>query len=99
VVQGYSDGTEVAWIDPTVDGQPEPEHPAPVLSLSGGPDPATSDGAATPADPAASTGHSQGGPTTNEPAGLALFFAILALAVGLAGVVLGYRAGRRTVSS
>ena len=31
VVQSYSDGSESAWIEPTVDGQPEPEHPAPVL--------------------------------------------------------------------
>jgi periplasmic copper chaperone A len=30
VVQTYSDGSEAAWIEPTVDGQPEPEHPAPV---------------------------------------------------------------------
>jgi hypothetical protein len=36
---------------------------------------------------------------SNEPAGLALFLSLLALAVGVAGVVLGYRAGRRTVSS
>src|SRR4051794_4920846 len=34
VVQAYSDGTESAWIDPTVEGQAEPEHPAPVLSLA-----------------------------------------------------------------
>ena len=31
VVQTYSDGSESAWIEPTVEGQAEPEHPAPVL--------------------------------------------------------------------
>ncbi|WP_336029061.1 YcnI family protein [Geodermatophilus sp. FMUSA9-8] len=93
-VQTYSDGTESAWIEPTVDGQEEPESPAPVLTLAGG-DAATAAGT----DTAASDGHGHGGPVSNEPAGLALFVAILALAVGLAGVVLGYRAGRRTVSS
>jgi periplasmic copper chaperone A len=33
-IQGYDDGTEVAWIEPVVDGQAEPEHPAPTLSLT-----------------------------------------------------------------
>ncbi len=33
-VQVYSDGTEAAWIEPTVPGQPEPDRPAPVLSLT-----------------------------------------------------------------
>jgi uncharacterized protein YcnI len=92
-VQTYSDGTESAWIEPTVEGQEEPENPAPVLSLGGGSAPAAAD-TTTTAD-----GHGHGGPVSNEPAGLALFLALLALAVGLAGVVLGYRAGRRTVSS
>ena len=92
-VQLYSDGTESAWIEPTVAGQEEPVNPAPVLSLTGG-------SAAAAADTtAAADGHGHGGPVSNEPAGLALFLALLALAVGLAGVVLGYRAGRRTVSS
>ncbi|WP_369251972.1 YcnI family copper-binding membrane protein [Geodermatophilus amargosae] len=92
-VQTYSDGTESAWIEPTVDGQEEPENPAPTLSL-------TSTADATATDTAASSdAHGHDGPVSNEPAGLALFLAILALAVGIAGVVLGYRAGRRTVSS
>jgi uncharacterized protein YcnI len=94
VVQSYSDGSESAWIEPTVDGQPEPEHPAPVLSLAG-------DAAAAPAtstaDPA-TTAHEHAA-TTDQPAGLALFLAILALVVATAGVVLGVRAARRTVSS
>lgn len=32
-VQTYDDGTVVAWDDPVRAGQPEPEHPAPVLTL------------------------------------------------------------------
>ncbi|MGY1608690.1 YcnI family copper-binding membrane protein [Geodermatophilus sp. SYSU D00700] len=90
-VQTYSDGTESAWIEPTVDGQ-EPEYPAPVLTLAG--DTAAAAGATTSAED-----HAHDGEVSNQPAGLALFLAILALAVGVAGVVLGYRAGRRTVSS
>jgi uncharacterized protein YcnI len=94
-LQDYSDGTEVAWIDPSVEGQPEPEHPAPVLSLTASA--AGSTGSAEAAT-AASTTHDHGG-TTDEPAGLALFLAILALAVAVAGVVLGLVTRRRTVSS
>ncbi|MCW2579489.1 MAG: nuclear export factor, partial [Blastococcus sp.] len=33
-IQVYSDGSETAWIEPTVDGQARPERPAPVLSLA-----------------------------------------------------------------
>jgi uncharacterized protein YcnI len=95
-VQTYSDGTEAAWIEPTVEGQEEPESPAPVLSLTGD---AASDGAAAGTTTAAAGEHGHGGPVSNEPAGLALFLAILALVTGVAGVVLGYRAGRRTVGS
>ena len=33
-VQGYDNNQEEAWIDATVAGQAEPEHPAPVLTLT-----------------------------------------------------------------
>jgi uncharacterized protein YcnI len=91
VVQSYSDGTEAAWIDPTVEGRPEPGHPAPTLSL------AAADGAVSSS--AASSAHAHDAATAGEPAGLALFVAILALAVAVAGVVLGLVARRRTVAS
>jgi hypothetical protein len=90
-VQGYSDGSETAWIEPTVAGQDEPEHPAPVLTLA-------ADTAAAPtAEPAA--GDHEHASATDEPGALALFVAFLALMAGIAGVVLGVRANRRTVSS
>jgi uncharacterized protein YcnI len=89
-VQLYSDGNESAWIEPTVEGQDEPERPAPVLELT-----SVEDG--TAADPAAAVVDSGHGDT--DPGALALFVAILALLVAVGGVVLGYRAGRRTVSS
>jgi periplasmic copper chaperone A len=101
-VQTYGDGTESAWIEPTVEGQAEPEHPAPVLPLTE----ATTGTAATAAfttrdatgtatdTAAASTGHGD-----TRPGALALFLSIVALFTGVAGVVLGWRAGRRTVSS
>ena len=103
-VQTYGDGTESAWIEPTVEGQAEPEHPAPVLPLTE----ATTGTAATTA--AADTTHDATGTATDtaaastghgdtSPGALALFLSIVALFTGVAGVVLGWRAGRRTVSS
>lgn len=35
-LQTYSDGQVVRWIEVPADGRPEPEHPAPVLSLAAG---------------------------------------------------------------
>jgi uncharacterized protein YcnI len=34
-IQTYSDGSTVSWIEDTVKGAPEPDHPAPVLKLTG----------------------------------------------------------------
>ncbi len=94
-VQLYSDGSEAAWIEPSVDGQEEPESPAPVLTLTTErpAEPAGDEETAT--DAAGDHGHE----ATSEPAGLALFLSILALLAGIGGVVLGWRANRRTVSS
>jgi uncharacterized protein YcnI len=97
VVQSYSDGSESAWIEPTVPGQPEPEHPAPVLSLSGA---ASSDGhggSASSAD--ASTAGAAVDDSGNGTATVALVLAVLGLLAGLAGLFLGLSARRRTVSS
>ena len=96
VVQSYSDGSESDWIEPTVEGQAEPEHPAPVLSLSGHP---AGGAAAAPTTGAATATHDHSSQLAGSPAGVALFLAILALVVGAAGVVLGLRASRRTVGS
>jgi uncharacterized protein YcnI len=95
VVQGYSDGTETAWIDPSVDGQPEPEHPAPVLAVSG--DSPSGAGSAGPSASAAD--HSHAAASDPSPGGLALFIATLALLAAIGAAVLGWRAYRRTVSS
>jgi hypothetical protein len=94
-VQGYSDGSEAAWIEPTVEGQAEPERPAPTLTLAA--DTAAADPTAEPTTTAAED-HEHAS-ATDEPGALALFVAFLALVAGIAGVVLGVRANRRTVSS
>lgn len=93
-VQTYSDGTEAAWIDPTVPGQPEPAHPAPVLSLTG-----SSSSSGHGSAPAASGTDAQGGTSSGTTGTVALVLAIVALLLGVGGVVLGWTARRRTVSS
>lgn len=95
VLQTYNDGTQAAWIDPTVAEQPEPEHPAPVLRLTSG-DGAT---AAAPAVSGPSHGAATGTSPHSAPTGLALFLALLALAVAIAAVVLAVLNRRRTVAS
>jgi uncharacterized protein YcnI len=90
-VQTYSDGSESAWIEPTV-GDEEPEHPAPTLTLTTGGDASSATEQPDTASVSETSDH-------GAPAGLTLFLALLALLVGLAGVVLGWRAQRRTVSS
>jgi uncharacterized protein YcnI len=93
-VQVYSDGSESAWIEPTVEGQEEPDRPAPVLTLAADAAPgASSDSGTTGAE----EDHSHD--AASDPGGPALFLAILALLVAIGGVVLGWRANRRTVSS
>ena len=94
-VQVYSDGSETAWIEPSVEGQAEPEHPAPVLDLAAA---AAGSSGATGSAGSAEAGHSHE-TAGSSPGGVALFVAILALLVGIGGAVLGWRANRRTVSS
>ncbi|MFI7540346.1 YcnI family protein [Actinoplanes sp. NPDC049599] len=90
-LQTYSDGTVVRWIDePATDGT-EPEKPAPVLKLTP---------AAAVADaPAAAT--SSGGPSVTasgaaEPDGNGTWAGLVGIGLGLAALVLGLLAYRRS---
>lgn len=86
-LQTYSDGTVVRWIDPpSAEGQPEPEHPAPVLTLL-----PAGHAADTAADPPTDSGSGDGTATT------ALVLSIVALLLGggaLATSFLRRRPGR-----
>jgi uncharacterized protein YcnI len=90
-VQSYSDGTQAAWIEPTVSGQAEPEHPAPVLKLTA----AASGSATTTATAGAPAADGDG----NGTAVTALVVGIVGLLTGLAGLFLGLTSRRRTVNS
>lgn len=80
-LQTYSSGTIVRWIEVPVAGQPAPDFPAPVLTLT-----PPAGATATSAAPAASSGSSG----TDGVAGAALVLGV----VNLAGVGL-LAAGRR----
>jgi uncharacterized protein YcnI len=95
VVQSYSDGSEAAWIEPAVEGQPEPAHPAPVLSLSG----AATHGHGTSTDAGTTTSATAADDGSDTKATVALVLAVVGLLAGLAGLFLGLAARRRTVSS
>ncbi|MBV9315806.1 MAG: YcnI family protein [Pseudonocardia sp.] len=84
-LQTYSDGDVVRWIDVAPPGSPEPEHPAPTLSLTPGEsDEHTGDGS--------SAASSSGG-------GVGIVLGIAGIVLGLAGVVLGGLAMRRRTST
>jgi uncharacterized protein YcnI len=104
-VQTYSNGDIVRWIDLTQAGQPDPEHPAPVLALTaaGSTDSGTagsggSGSGSTPAaasSTAAATAQSSSG-GGSDTAGLVL--GALGLAAGLAALALNLLARRRSES-
>lgn len=92
-LQTYSDGSVVRWIDEAKEGQPEPEHPAPVLTLT----PATSDDGAGSSDPTASADpttstssrnsatEAGAASTPDDDSTVPLILSIIALVVAVAG--------------
>jgi len=87
-IQGYDDGTEVAWIEPVVEGQAEPEHPAPTLSLT--------------ADEAAPVATTPTAAATDDGDGLAvpaLLVGTAGLLVGIAGAGLALTTRRRSAAA
>jgi uncharacterized protein YcnI len=96
-VQTYSNGDVVRWIDLTQPGEPAPEHPAPILTLTAG-------GAGTTGDTAAGTtdGSGTSGSGTSGSGGgdvtVAILLGAVGFAAGLVGLVAGlgaWRASRR----
>jgi uncharacterized protein YcnI len=96
-IQTYSNGDVVRWIDISQPGQAEPDHPAPVLTLTAG---AAGTGGAASAGGTAGTGGSVG---TASPAsvaasgsdGTARGIAIGGVLIGLLGLVLAGLSWRR----
>ena len=77
--QTYSDGTLVNWDQPTVAGQPEPEHPAPSFMVT----PVASSTSSAPRDPS-QTGDGGTDSTARWLAGAALLVGLVGLGVSAA---------------
>lgn len=91
-LQTYDDKKVVRWIEPTKEGAPEPENPAPVLKLTA----AEADGHGAAAD--GKSGEDGGKDTAAAASGSDTTARVLGAAgivVGLAGVGFGLFAGRR----
>jgi uncharacterized protein YcnI len=85
-LQTYSDGTIVRWIDePATDGT-EPESPAPVLKLA-----AAGDGAPAATGPAVTAA-----PAPADPSSTGTVLGVIGILLGLAALVLGLLAYRRS---
>ena len=98
-MQTYSDGTIVRWIEAEAGGQ-EPEHPAPVLTLT------AAGGAESPSTTAATpTGNgttSSKDAATKDDVDSAKILSVVAIIVGALGLVVGLGAfvlGRRPRTS
>ena len=92
-VQTYSNGDVVRWIDLAQPGQPAPEHPAPILTLTTGTSGDT-------AEPAGASGTADSGTTASAGGDdmTAIALGAAGLAAGLGGLATGlaaWRASRR----
>ncbi|NES30916.1 DUF1775 domain-containing protein [Micromonospora terminaliae] len=89
VLQTYSDGNVSRWIEEPTPGAEEPENPAPVLTLAA---------AEASASPAASAPAAAADDDDDDDAdtGAATAFGVAGLVAGLAGLILGGLAFRRT---
>jgi periplasmic copper chaperone A len=98
-IQTYDDGTEQAWIEPTVEGQEEPESPAPVLALAGSADPAHGGGTDTASAETSTDVDEAAAAETSDESGLAvtaLVVGALGLLAGVAGLALALASRRRS---
>lgn len=92
-LQTYSDGSVVRWIDPTVAGQDEPAHPAPVLTLTPAATASSSPSASMSASATATPSGTAGTPAAAKPAKESktpLVLSIIALVVAVAGAGAGF---------
>jgi periplasmic copper chaperone A len=87
-LQTYSDGNIVRWIDPVSPGQPAPDHPTPILTLTAASD--STSPTTTAAGPAASTATSVAPQAALDTSNLAKKSSVSnAQTVGVIGIVVG----------
>ncbi|MFC6593543.1 YcnI family protein [Kitasatospora paranensis] len=96
-LQTYDDGSVVRWIEEPKDGQPEPEHPAPVLRLTAAN--ASDDAASAKPAPAAPSAPAGAGGTTAGSASsdsTARGLGVAGIVVGVVGAAAAFALGRRS---
>ncbi|MGH3720949.1 MAG: YcnI family protein [Pseudonocardiaceae bacterium] len=93
-LQTYDNGEVVRWIDTAPPGAPEPEHPAPVLTLT--PAAGTSAAVTTTGGAGSPTGTSSTGTSSTGTWGVVL--GIVGIVLGAAGIVFGLR-NRRSATA
>lgn len=91
-IQTYSDGSVVKWVDPTVAGKAEPEHPAPVLTIG-----AAADASSTPSSAPSVAAAPQSSNNSNNYSTTGVWFGVGGLAVGVVALLVSlYAVTRRS---
>jgi uncharacterized protein len=97
-IQTYSDNV-VRWIDLQKAGQPEPEHPAPVLTVEPSAAPSPASGAAASPAPAETAMADMGTSSSDGSDSTARVLGIVGIVIGALGVAFGVIATRRRPAS
>lgn len=99
-VQTYSNGDIVRWIDLSQAGQPEPDHPAPVLALTAADpsDPGTSTTSSPTASSSATAASGAAQSSGGDSGTVGIWLGALGLVAGLAALGLNLAARRRSGS-
>jgi uncharacterized protein YcnI len=98
VIQTYSNGDVVRWIDVPQPGQPEPDHPAPVLTLTNGVSGAAGTGVTAGSGDTAGTAAPPAGAAASGADGTARAIGAGGAAIGLLGLALAALCWRRAKS-
>jgi hypothetical protein len=90
-IQSYDNGQDVSWIQDTVEGQPEPDHPAPVLKLTAAAEPQSSSSSGSASSSTSPTVAVVKKESSNGLAVTALIIGGIALIVGIVEIATGRR--------
>ncbi len=96
-LQTYDDGTVVRWIDEAKDGQPEPQHPAPTLTLTKADSASPAAGHMTASPSQDSSGQAVASSKSDDSTARTL--GVVGIVVGVIGAALGVAGLRRKNTS
>jgi uncharacterized protein len=90
-IQSYDNGQDVSWIQDTIEGQPEPDRPAPVLKLTAAAEPPSSSSSGSASSSTSPTVAVVKKDSSNGLAVTALIIGGIALIVGIVAIATGRR--------